>query len=333
MIQARVGFWKCGKQTIPVISTTPRKRALLLSAFPELLDYALPAVRLHPRPGVPTPRQSSAGGPLLWPRDEPWPTCMDPHNVHMAKDEQAERLLAGLPISGSHDVVPAEPVAMIPVVQLFRSEAGDLPYPDGTDLLQILWCPNTHLGWRGPRPVAVWRDAAKVGDLLDSAPPCSLITRTGYVPHPCVAHPEPLVEFPPICTIDDLDDGELLGQLPSQLEQRLRRWDAAQPEGEGYFHLAHAPGWKIGGWDGGWPDAAHQETCDCGAPMRPLLEVYGSEELGSVWSPLQEPNFTWGESGRWQDEEPTNVRIGRNAMYWVHTCSVVATHPLTHGLE
>jgi hypothetical protein len=196
---------------------------------------------------------------------------------------------------------------MVPVVQLSRSEAGDLPFPEGTDRLQILWCLNTHLGWRGPRPVAVWRDLTTVVDILDSPPRCSLVAHEQYVPRPCVAHPEPLVEFPPICSISDLMGGQRPGQLPAELEQRLRRWDMAQPDDDGYVSLAHAPGWKIGGWDGSWPDADHQETCTCGAPMRPLLEVECSERLGSIWSPQEQPHFPWGEPRRWQDEEPTGV--------------------------
>jgi hypothetical protein len=32
---------------------------------------------LHPRTGTPTIADSSIGGPLLWPADEPWPMCTD----------------------------------------------------------------------------------------------------------------------------------------------------------------------------------------------------------------------------------------------------------------
>lgn len=226
---------------------------------------------------------------------------------------------------------------MIPVVQLFRADAGDLAFPQGTDLLQILWCPNTHLGWRGPRSVAIWRNAADVADVadaLDTPPSPTLVTREEYVPRPCVAHPEPLIDLPPICTLDDIDDtDDLLGQIPAELEQRLRHWDANQPEDEGYYYIAHAPGWKIGGWDGSWPDAAHIENCQCGAPMRPLLEVDRGEWLSGTWSPNQEPDFDWGDPARWQDQEPTGVNIGRDGMYWAHVCTADVNHPLTHSLE
>ncbi|MBU3062942.1 hypothetical protein KO481_15590 [Nocardia sp. NEAU-G5] len=362
-----------------MIVTTPRMRRALLSAFPELLGYALPAVRLHPRAGAPIPRQSSVGGPLLWPRDEPWPVCSDPHPItktrpmtdeeiegfEAQRKEHARRNLAreesrgrvrrpevlafiaagptrigqfgitpeGYAVTWEVEEIPAEPVAMIPVVQLFRSEAGDFPFPDGTDLLQILWCPNDHKQWRGPRSVPVWRDSASVGALLDSPPPCTLIERPQYVPNPCVAHPEPIVEFPPICQLADLGHGRLLGRMPAELEQRLRIWDADQPEKESYFYLAHAPGWKIGGWDSSWIDPAHLEDCPCGAPMRPLLEVDRGEFLSCVWSPAEEPHFPWGDPARWQDQEPTGVSPGRDGRYWVLACTADASHALSHSLR
>ncbi|MDN3240307.1 hypothetical protein [Glycomyces tritici] len=55
--------------------TTPPRPYEILTPFPELAAYAKSAVRLHPRPGTPSIDESSVGGPLLWPVDEPWPTC------------------------------------------------------------------------------------------------------------------------------------------------------------------------------------------------------------------------------------------------------------------
>ncbi|MEU0008959.1 hypothetical protein ABZ079_33030 [Streptomyces sp. NPDC006314] len=46
--------------------------------FPELLPHARPAVRLHPRPGVPGARDSHIGGPL-------------PGAEHQAGDPSRER--------------------------------------------------------------------------------------------------------------------------------------------------------------------------------------------------------------------------------------------------
>ncbi|MFD0555919.1 hypothetical protein ACFQ3B_02520 [Stackebrandtia endophytica] len=51
-----------------------------MSLFPELAEYARSAVRLHPRWGDPGIEQSSIGGPVRWPADEPWPTCDREHD-------------------------------------------------------------------------------------------------------------------------------------------------------------------------------------------------------------------------------------------------------------
>jgi hypothetical protein len=63
--------------------TTPPRPVHLTAVFPELATMARTVTRLHPRPGSPTVRESSVGGPLLWPRDEPWPTCTRRHEVQV----------------------------------------------------------------------------------------------------------------------------------------------------------------------------------------------------------------------------------------------------------
>ncbi|MEU0600681.1 hypothetical protein ABZ484_20955 [Streptomyces sp. NPDC006393] len=53
------------------IFTTPPRPVDVTALFPELAPLARTATRLHPRPGSPTVHDSSVGGPLLWPADEP----------------------------------------------------------------------------------------------------------------------------------------------------------------------------------------------------------------------------------------------------------------------
>ncbi|MEV0041595.1 hypothetical protein AB0H70_37525, partial [Streptomyces sp. NPDC050804] len=59
--------------------TTPPRPFDVTALFPQLAPLARTATRLHPRPGAPSPHDSSVGGPLLWPADEPWPHCEGPH--------------------------------------------------------------------------------------------------------------------------------------------------------------------------------------------------------------------------------------------------------------
>src|SRR2546423_1890577 len=58
---------------------TPPRPLDVTAVIPQLAPLARTATRLHPRPGSPSPRDSSVGGPLLWPADEPWPHCHGPH--------------------------------------------------------------------------------------------------------------------------------------------------------------------------------------------------------------------------------------------------------------
>lgn len=62
---------------------TPPRPVDIAAEFPELAGQEHPTVRLHPRPGRPSPQDSSVGGPLLWPAAEPWPRCdaADRHRI------------------------------------------------------------------------------------------------------------------------------------------------------------------------------------------------------------------------------------------------------------
>jgi hypothetical protein len=77
---------------------TPTARPVdIAQVFPELRSLAKSATRLHPRRGEPQVRDSSIGGPLLWPADEAWPACRLPRRVeHERRDAvraRFERLL------------------------------------------------------------------------------------------------------------------------------------------------------------------------------------------------------------------------------------------------
>ncbi|MFJ5900478.1 hypothetical protein ACIQFZ_34790 [Streptomyces sp. NPDC093064] len=60
--------------------TTPSRPLEVEALFPELSAYRGTTTRLHPRPGRPDAADSSVGGPLLWPADEPWPVCTESHS-------------------------------------------------------------------------------------------------------------------------------------------------------------------------------------------------------------------------------------------------------------
>ena len=59
-------------------------------------------------------RCSKFGGHFLWPHNEPWPRCADHDN------------------SG-----------IVPVLQINKKDVSELLFPNGSDLLNIFWCPDT----------------------------------------------------------------------------------------------------------------------------------------------------------------------------------------------
>ncbi|MFH8972902.1 hypothetical protein [Streptomyces sp. NPDC017890] len=52
--------------------TTPPRPLDVEALFPELAGHRGTTTRPHPRAGSPDVRDSSVGGPMLWPADEPW---------------------------------------------------------------------------------------------------------------------------------------------------------------------------------------------------------------------------------------------------------------------
>jgi hypothetical protein len=68
------------------IFTTPPRLFDVTALFPQLAPPARTTTRLHPRPGSPTVHDSSVGGPLMWPSDEPWPHCVEPHDSEAADE-------------------------------------------------------------------------------------------------------------------------------------------------------------------------------------------------------------------------------------------------------
>jgi hypothetical protein len=127
-----------------VVRTTPAPRIDVREVLPELASQATTTIRLHPRrlaEGETLPLDASKmGGDFLWPSDEPWLVCP----------------MHGLPWVG--------------VLQLRRADFPEVRFRPGTDLLQVLWCPQYgHGGWPEPDPVPVviWRDAAGITRPLD----------------------------------------------------------------------------------------------------------------------------------------------------------------------
>ena len=209
----------------PMVRTTPPKPVDDATLFPELVPYARTAIRLHPRPRSPGPHDSSVGGPLLWPADEPWPTC--PGSEHGAYS----------PDDGSHSTT-VETVPLISIVQVHRRTCHSSAFPEGTNLLQALCCPFLIDECPSPTPRVFWRNAAAITSLLEQVP-------------------AQVIEYPS-------------WDMPRDIREALRpRLDAMKAEtGWLYnYHLAEAPGTKLGGYPS-WKQEPCWPPCEtCGAEM------------------------------------------------------------------
>jgi hypothetical protein len=340
--------------------TTPPRPFDITTLFPELAPLARTAIRLHPRAGAPGVTDSSVGGPLLWPVGEEWPTCPEhggPWLKGLVPEDVRERRRLLAEAWGRHsgdgtDLFGAEERAvvdrlgetrrtelegqlpMLPVAQLYAADVPRLPFPDGTDVLQVLWCPFDHPddGYV-PRTALRWRAAADVTDPADpaSVPRTPVVGNDDYVPEPCVLHPEEVTEYPAPHV------------LPEELADRIGAWDEEQEEkGEekgdeenalGYqYDFAVAPGFKaLGHEPWSFSDPFPMACPECGSGVRPLLTVDGTEGSGDSWRPVEDAGYTGlhflGPACA------TQLNIGRSYTLQLYVCATDPRHPHVQNMQ
>ncbi len=336
------------------IPTTPPRPFDVTTVFPDLAPLARAATRLHPRPGSPSPQDSSIGGPLLWPADEPWPHCDEPHVVDGVNPalspaevrlerriraasrgrtltpeerETLERIRPPQEYPVTVAIAPYEgSIAMLPVAQLYAHDVPDLHTPEGADLLQVLWCPFDHSAGM-PKTALFWRSAATVTDILATPPEPPAVQFDGYVPAPCLLNPEQVTEYP--------DHRDLSKELREQIGD-WSLWQAAETDVDSAYasyphefynlELSVAPGWRVGGWPGWGAIDPHPLLCPtCGSDMDALLTIATFETGdGKSWLPHQEPAH-----------EPsigfnhTEVQIGSGYNQQVYVCATAPEHAHT----
>jgi hypothetical protein len=310
-----------------VARTTPDRSVDLTALFPELTRYARTATRLHPRTGSPTARCSSVGGPLLWPADEPWPTCPGPHHVRpgdcmtVTEVRRQRAILAtatdrAIRDRATHLTLTTEerealsefdptrgplpqPTPLIPLAQLYARDIPDLQARPGADVLQALWCPFDHDSTEneGPAVTLRWRDSSSVGALLTDPPQPAALAYADYLPEPCVLHPEQITEYPRAV--------QLFEELDPDLCERIAAWsrqaDGISPEHSEaelpwedagrYDEISATHTWKVGGWPfWSFRDPWPIQCEACATDMIPLLQVGSGEWFSDVgyWTPTED---------------------------------------------
>ncbi|MBW5254626.1 hypothetical protein JGS39_37680 [Streptomyces sp. P01-B04] len=334
--------------------TTPSRPLDVEALFPELAGFRGTTTRLHPRPGAPDPSASSVGGPMLWPAGEPWPACSEAHargrGLRPADIRRYRQVLASAwarePDPGPTDeerellgelrrdrriAGAAEPdlLPMVGLAQLYRRDVPDLPAgPGDCDLLQVFWCPfNAHGPGRYDLELHLrWRRSWEVGEVLTAPPQPLVVGSDGFLPEPCLLHPEQLVTYP------------YAGLLPDELCSRIDAWEealegAAEQSADGttaeplgyQYDLSIPPGWRVGGF-ASWhaTDPYPMDCLACTTPMSLLLTIDSSEWDGGSgsWRPLEDRAQPTHRSAT-----PTQVVVGRWGELNVFACPSDAEHP------
>jgi hypothetical protein len=222
----------------------------------------------------------------------------------------------------------------VPALQIFSRDISELPWPNGTDLLQVVWCPRSHEPDGHPAPLLRWRHSSEITDILTDPPvPPDEQINPWYVPRPCILHPEPITEYP---SWYDLNAEERV-PLPDPTKNT---WVPEGPNGSmvlqasplNYFDVAYTLGTKVGGWPF-WLQYADWPVCGCGATMMHLLTIASREPSNDLWFPIEDMKSGGPpREGDYLDPalgRPTDLVLGDMGWLYLFTCP----HSPAHTLE
>lgn len=344
--------------------TTPPRPADVLAAVPGLADFARTTTRLHPRRGTPSAADSSIGGPLLWPANEPWPVCTAPYldQQRLPVDEafamayqaarkarlrsetltpEQEAVLDDPRVSSGNVSVRntrgqwelrwtesaghATPNSLVAIAQLYAADVPTIAFPVGTDLLQILWCPLDHTDIPGQRYYA--------------GPPVHLLwRRTAGIGTVLADPPRPHAfddrfYLPQPCVLhpEQVVEYQYNGLLPTELREQIAAIDGdwnSRSRPHYQYDLSIAPGCKAGGWASWHLTDPWDQTCSqCDAEFD-LLVKFGSSEWDGVktWKPVEEDDDRDAQC-------PTGLTHGRWGEMRIFVCSADVTHPFQLNIQ
>ncbi|MFI2506472.1 DUF1963 domain-containing protein [Streptomyces sp. NPDC018972] len=232
-------------------------------------------------------------------------------------------------VRNSSELYDAE-VSLVPIVQVYETDVPGFEFPPGRDLLQVLWCPFDHGEFCYPLPQVHWRDSGAVGPVA-STPPAPADAPKAYVPDPCVVHPEPVSEYPS-------------GDMPQDLHDALRaRFDQLEKETGWlyWYHLADAPGIKLGGYPGWTQEPVWPDCAVCGRRMDHLLTVASWEYDGEswrTWLPLEDRGVVDGEDTFRCEQglaahHAAGLMLGDAGGVYVFECRSCPDRPIGHWFD
>ncbi|MFD7434846.1 hypothetical protein [Streptomyces sp. NPDC059861] len=231
----------------------------LRTLIPEYAGLARGTTLLNPEPGDPGERESSLGGPLLWPADEPWPYCA-----------QEDHWTYGSDWRNHTEIVPGA-VPMVPILQLFARDVPGLEFPEGKNLLQLVWCALIHDEHDQGLviPQLYWRNEAEVvaGGLSEIPKASEGEYDEDNMPTPSTLSPTTAEDFP--SRLDLPED------MRGTWEPRFR----LSGGGSMWPPDSNIIGTKVGGWPA-WTQPADWPDCESGHRMEHLLTITGDIQLG-----------------------------------------------------
>ena len=294
--------------------TTPPSPVDVAALIPEFRALEKTTVRLNPRPGSTGPADSKIGGLFLWPQDQEWPHC----------DEHESAYVAAL--------------------QIKKADFPEVVFPEETDLMQVLWCPNDHEPGYCPAVRVVWRKQADVTKPVNEHPVSKPEEYSNYVPRPCRLYPERIVEYPD--PFEGLPEGvrdqlESLPQVAAALESNRAlvtgNWsDHGEADRLYQCSLSTAEGTKLGGYPD-WVQDPWYPKCQCGAPMEHLVS-FGSREFDGEtwfrWLPIEERDVLTAENKiRLGVQEAANWMFGDAGNMYVFICRQCPGWPVVAGMQ
>lgn len=274
--------------------TTPPPPVDYASLFPELSALRTTTLRLHPRRAEGLAAEASKiGGAIVWPAGERWPHCGS----------------SGCGCGGGPLVV---------VMQLRRADAPRMPFPEGTDVFQLLWCPRDPEGL-GPSCQTFWRPMSNL--LVAAESPERKDADDQLVPRSCTLIPETVSELPSI------------SQLPEPLRAVIWAYEEEQHEGRPvYQYLASvADGTKVGGYVD-WIQDPFVPNCPAGHVMDHLLTVASAEFDGGTWPrwcPIEDQHVWGGDYKlRWAVQSAPDLMLGDMGKLYVFCCTRCSDRPI-----